>query len=228
MIGRVTGEPKKGGYVSSSTHGWVQAPDSRRTPDQTPVSALRTARCLGAITDEEAMASVQSGSTAAFEVLHDRYRARAYGIARSVCHDDGRAQEAVQDAFMSVWRTRMSYEDRRSVAPWLLTIVRNRAVDNARRDRTHACRRAGEEWLTRLIAPDCVADQVITQDVALQLVGGLAVLSDDQREAIELAFYDQLTHAEIATCLELPLGTVKGRIRLGMVRLRGEITHAIR
>ena len=176
--------------------------------------------------DEEVMARVQAGCPLAFGVLHDRYRARAYRIARNVCYDDGRAQEAVQEAFMSIWITRMSYQCCNNVAPWLLTVVRNRAIDAGRRDRPHAAHRAGAEYLHSAIAPQDVCDEVLARDRVRRLATLLAQLPRDQREVIRLAFYDQLTHREIASRLDLPLGTVKGRIRLAIVRLRGEIASA--
>ena len=186
-----------------------------------PVSALFAARDTGYITDEQAMTGVQEGSVAAFGLLHDRYRRPAYRIARSVCHDDSRAQEAVQEAFMSMWRTRLSYEHGCGVAPWLLTIVRNRAIDTARREHVGVRHRAGEEWLHGIAAPGIgVVEQVIAADVAQHLRVVLAELPAEQREAIELACYERLTHTEIATRLRLPLGTVKGRIRRGVGRLR--------
>jgi RNA polymerase sigma-70 factor (ECF subfamily) len=113
------------------------------------------------------------------------------------------------------------------VAPWLLTIVRNRAIDNARREHAHVTRRADEERLHAIAAPDSVAEQVIAEDIARHVMAVLADLPDEQREAIDLAFNSQLTHTEIAARLQLPLGTVKGRIRLGMERLQGELTHGV-
>ncbi len=188
-----------------------------------PVNALEDLDPRGS--DEQVMARVQAGSTVAFGVLHDRYRARAFRIARNVCHDDGRAQEAVQEAFLSIWTTRSSYQLRYGVAPWLLTVVRNRAIDNGRRNRPHAAHRAGTEWLISAIAPENVCDEVIARDRAQRLAKMLAQLPRDQRDVIRLAYYDQLTHKEIASRLGLPLGTVKGRIRLAIVWLRGEISH---
>ena len=176
-----------------------------------------------AISDEQAMASVRDGSTAAFEVLYYRYCQRAYRIARSVCRDDGRAQEAVQEAFVAVWKSRANYEDRGNVAAWILTLVRHRAIDVARRNDPHVARHAGEDLLHGLSAGDRVADQAADRAQARDLISVLALLPDAQREVITLAFYGQLTHLEIAAHLELPLGTVKGRMRLGMQRLRGDI-----
>lgn len=169
------------------------------------------------------MARVKDGSAAAFSVLYGRYCHRAYRVARSVCRDDGRAQEAVQEAFISVWRSRASYEDRGDVAGWVLTMARLRAIDAARRNGPHAARRANENLLQTARAPERVAEHVAERAQARDLLSVLAQLPDAQREAITLAFYGQLTHLEIAAHLEVPLGTVKGRIRLGMQRLRGDI-----
>lgn len=181
-----------------------------------------------ALNDERLMAAVKAGCVVAFEVLYGRYRHRAYRVARSVCRDEGRAQEAVQEAFMSIWRTRVNYEDRRSVAPWLLTVARNRAIDVARRNQPHAVHRAVEERFERIAAgaAGIIDEQVVATERAEHLLSALAQLSDAQREVIALAFYAQLTHTEIAERLELPLGTVKGRIRLALERLRGEVAHA--
>lgn len=158
-------------------------------------------------------------------MLYGRYRHRAYRVARAVCRDEGRAQEAVQEAFMAIWRARAHYEDRRSVGPWLLTVARNRAIDVARRNQPHAMHRTAEERIESVAAAAIIDEQVVATERAQHLLGALAQLPDAQREVIILAFYAQLTHAEIADRLELPLGTVKGRIRLALGRLRGEVAH---
>lgn len=173
--------------------------------------------------DDRVMAEVKAGSADALGVLYDRYRDRAYAIARSVCRDDGRAEEAVQETFISIWMSRRAYEPRGDVAPWVLTIARHRAIDIARRNRPHAAHRAGDEHLHGLPAPGSVAEYVQQRVEARSLEGLLAQLPDAQREVITLAFYGQLTHMEIAEHLQLPAGTVKGRMRLGLQRLRGEI-----
>jgi len=189
------------------------------------MSAHQAVPVRAGLNDEQLMAAVKAGCRVAFDVLYGRYRHRAYRVARSVCRDDGRAQEAVQDAFMSIWRTRVRYEDRRSVAPWLLTVARNRAIDVARRNQPHAMHRAVEERLESVAAPGIIDEQVVATERAQHLLRALAQLPDAQRDVILLAFYAQLTHEEIAERLELPLGTVKGRIRLALGRLRGEVAH---
>ena len=189
------------------------------------MSAHPAVAVRAALNDEQLMAAVKEGCVVAFDVLYGRYHHRAYRVARSVCRDEGRAQEAVQEAFMSIWRTRVRYEDRRSVAPWLLTVARNRAIDVVRRNQPHAVHRDVEERLERVAAAGSIDEQVVATERAEHLLGALAQLPDAQREAIILAFYAQLTHAEIADRLELPLGTVKARIRLALGRLRGEVAH---
>lgn len=173
--------------------------------------------------DNEVMADVKAGSVDALGVLYDRYCDRAYRIAWSVCGDDGRAQEAVQETFISIWTTHGTYEQRGNVAAWVLTIARHRAIDIARRNAPHAAHRASDERLHKLPAPGCVAEHVVKQSQARDLQSLLADLPDAQREVITLAFYGQLTHTEIAKHLQLPAGTVKGRMRLGLQRLRGDI-----
>ncbi|HEX4344879.1 MAG TPA: sigma-70 family RNA polymerase sigma factor [Solirubrobacteraceae bacterium] len=176
-----------------------------------------------AITDDQLMASVKAGSVAAFDQLYDRYCHRAYRVARSVCRDEGRAQEAVQETFISIWRTRASYEDRGNVRPFVLAVARFRAIDIARRHGPHAARRASDDSLDSLCAPGGVDEQAEATAQTRRMRSLLGGLPDNQREAITLAFYGQLTHLEIAAHLGIPLGTVKGRIRLGLMRLRGDI-----
>jgi RNA polymerase sigma-70 factor, ECF subfamily len=177
-----------------------------------------------AIDDDQVMAAVKAGSVAAFGVLYDRYRDRAYRIAWSVCRDDGRAEEAVQEAFGAIWKTRTTYESQvGKVAPWVLSVVRYRAIDIARSNGRHVANRVGDDILYAIRAPDSVADEVVAAAQARDLLSLLARLPDAQREVITLAFYGQLTHSEIAAHLGLPAGTVKGRMRLGLQRLRDDI-----
>ena len=177
------------------------------------------------MSDEAAMAGVDAGSVAAFGELHHRYHRQAHRVARAICRDDTRAQDVVQEAFLSVWTSRTSFEPGRGVAPWLMTVVRHRAIDDLRRHRPHAANRADEDWLRAVALPECACERVLAGDVARQLSVAMAVLPDEQREAVTLAFYDELTHPEIAARLQIPLGTVKGRIRLAMCRLRGELVR---
>lgn len=177
--------------------------------------------------DHELMAHASRGSVEAFGKLYDRYGDRAYRVALSVCRDVGRAQDAVQDAFVSIWCNRASYRGQRgTVAAWLLTVVRYRAIDLERRNGKHAARWANDELLDRLAATDDVCAQALRRDDAERLRASLALLPDPQQEVITLAFYGQLSHAEIAARLGLASGTVKGRMRLGMQKLRASLEQA--
>jgi len=192
------------------------------------MSARPPAADLAVVSDDQVMASVKAGSAAAFGVLYDRYCDRAYRVAWSVCRDDGRAQEAVQEAFISIWKTRTTYDAQQGkVASWVLTVTRNRAIDIARRNDPHAAHRAGEASLNTIRAPTSVDEQVVAHAQARDVLSLLAQLPDTQREVITLSFYGQLTHREIAARLDLPTGTVKGRIRLGLQRLRHEIQRVV-
>ncbi|MDP9135970.1 MAG: sigma-70 family RNA polymerase sigma factor [Actinomycetota bacterium] len=155
--------------------------------------------------------------------MYDRYCARAFMVARSVCRDSGQAEDAVQEGFLSLWRSRDSYQPQAAgAAAWIMSIVRHRAIDVVRHNRQQVARRTSDEALVRHPAPDDVAGQAIAQTDASDLRGLFEALPEAQREVIILAFYGQLTHSEISEHLNLPPGTVKGRMRLGLEKLRTE------
>jgi RNA polymerase sigma-70 factor (ECF subfamily) len=176
------------------------------------------------LSDAELMVKVSAGSVEDFVNLYDRYCDRAYRVARSICHDDGRAQEAVQDGFLSVWNGRSNFRSQQgTVAAWLLTVVRFRAIDIARRNHRHASRRASDVQLVECSADEDLCETAIRRDEAQRVQASLATLPDAQSEVITLAYYGQLTHTEIAAQLGLPRGTVKGRMRLGLQKLRADL-----
>jgi RNA polymerase sigma-70 factor (ECF subfamily) len=189
------------------------------------ISAAQDARAAAAVHyDAQLMKRIESGSTEAFEELYDRYSPRAYGVAWWVCHEHGRAEEAVQEAFMSIWRSRTGYTPGRgTVAAWLLTTVRYRAIDVVRRNTKHADRRSDQHLLDTHPAAGDIAEQTANRDEAHRLHGLLTTLPDTQREVVTLAYFGQMSHTEIATALDLPTGTIKGRMRLGLQKLRAGI-----
>jgi RNA polymerase sigma-70 factor (ECF subfamily) len=192
------------------------------------VTAVESTAAGVASDDHELMAAIKTGSVDALGTLYARYCTPAYRIARSICRDDGRAEEAVQETFISIWKTRASYEQQRgAVAAWVLTIARHRAIDIARRDQRHTAHRAGDEHLDTVPAAGNVAEFVGRQVQTRNLHEQLMRLPDAQREVITLAFYGQLTHTEIAEHLQLPAGTVKGRMRLGLRRLRRDVPPVV-
>lgn len=177
---------------------------------------------IAAATDEELMLCVQADDAAAFGELFDRHATRAWRLARSICHDAGRGEDAVQEAFLSAWRSRAGYDSEAgSVRSWLMTLVRNRAIDSLRREA--AVQRpplADGDYTGPDPAGASPQEQLIAQSEAAGLRAGLQRLPDAQAEVIALAYYGELSHSEIATRLRLPPGTVKGRMRLGLKKLR--------
>jgi RNA polymerase sigma-70 factor (ECF subfamily) len=170
--------------------------------------------------DVRLLARIKARDIGAFEELYERYHARAYRVARAVCHDDGSAEEAVQDAFMAIWRRPGGYDSERGgVAGWMLSIARYRAIDAVRGNVRHASKRADEEQLESHHVRHDMTDRLVERDEADRITEQLRRLPDAQREVVALAFYGQLTHAEIALRLRLPPGTVKGRMRLGLQKL---------
>jgi RNA polymerase sigma-70 factor (ECF subfamily) len=167
------------------------------------------------------MQAVQADERLALGELYERFGSRAYRTAFSVCHDRECAQEAVQDAFVSMWSSRATYKaDRGSVVAWAMTIVRHRAIYLARRRTLAAGTDAGAERLEDQPARDDVPRDFDARSQALELAGVLARLPAAQREVIRLGFFDGLTHEQIARRLALPPGTIKGRMRLGLTKLR--------
>jgi RNA polymerase sigma-70 factor (ECF subfamily) len=181
-------------------------------------------RQLRALADEELMGLVQEDDVAAFEVIFDRHGAVAYSLALRVCRRQAMAEEAVQEAFLSLWRSRARYDPLRgSARAWVLRVVHNRAIDAVRRASAGAGGAevpAEHDLAERLPAPELTEALVLDRDDARRVRQALSSLPAEQRRAIELAFFDGFTHAQIAWLLELPPGTVKGRIRLGMQKLR--------
>jgi len=177
-----------------------------------------------ALGDRELMVEASSGSVDAFGELYDRYSDRAYRLAFSVCHDAIRAQDAVQEAFLWIWKNRASYEAQRGpVATLLLTTVRYRAIDIARDSGDPSTSLGSDDHLELRPPPFGVREPALRGDDAQRLRASFAMLSDTQQEVIALAFYGELTYVEIAAHLGLAEGTVKGRMRLGMDKFRENI-----
>jgi RNA polymerase sigma-70 factor (ECF subfamily) len=174
------------------------------------------------LTDAMLMAEVQAGRRGALGELYERFAVRAYRVAFSVCRDRECAEDAVQDAFLSMWSARATYQPARgTVAGWAMSIVRHRAIYLARR-RALAAARAGEMRLKEQPARDDVPADFATRAKHEELAVLLTRLPCAQREVLRLGFFDGLTHEQIAHRLSLPPGTVKGRMRLGLRKLRGE------
>lgn len=172
-------------------------------------------------TDAALMQEVQHGSRIALGKLYGRFARRAYRTAVATCHDRDCAEDAVQDAFVSMWSSRASYRpDRGPVVTWAMSIVRHRAIYLARRRSFGLAPDERTTWLETQPAGDDVPSDVESRAEAAQLEQLLLRLPAAQREVIRLAFFDGMTHRQIALRLSLPPGTVKGRMRLGLTKLR--------
>jgi RNA polymerase sigma-70 factor (ECF subfamily) len=192
-------------------------------------SALRPARRshptgpeLAGIADEDLMVRIHSGDAAAFELVFDRHCDAAFSLAYRMCGRRATAEDIVQEAFLSLWRSGARYDDTRgTVRSWVLGVVHHRAVDLFRKDSTRTGRDVSDdEALERRPAPENTARDAGRRDEAAAIRTALRDLPDDQRHVIILAYFGGYTHSEIAAMLQIPAGTVKGRMRLGMRKLR--------
>ena len=176
--------------------------------------------------DDALMRRVQADDADAFGMLYDRQATRALGVANSVTRNHSQAEDVVQEAFLAAWRFRAAYSPvRGSVAAWLMTIVRNRALDALRRAATREQPSVSVWELESIAAGDETLDErAARQDERRAVRVALAQLPSEQATALGLAYFGGLTQAEIAQRLEVPLGTVKSRIRLGLRRLAIELS----
>ena len=169
--------------------------------------------------DDELVEAVARGDEQAFAALYDAYERVAYGLALRVLRDQALAQDAVQDAFLAVWRTAASFDgSRASAQAWLLTIVHRRAVDLVRREERRRADVLPDDEL--LGAGSSTGEEAELRDRRRAAQAALAELPADQRQALELAYYAGLSQSEIAERLGVPLGTVKSRMFAGLARLR--------
>ena len=178
---------------------------------------------LRRLADEELMDHVRDGDPDAFSVIYDRHSTAAFSLAYRMVGKRNLAEDVVQEAFLSLWRSNARYDAARgSVRTWLLGIVHNRAIDQLRRSTVHDSRRASDEGLEeRFAAPERTDAEAARRSEAVEVRRALGALPPDQLKVIELAYFGGFTHAEIAQMLDTPLGTVKGRMRLGLEKLRG-------
>jgi RNA polymerase sigma factor (sigma-70 family) len=181
---------------------------------------LRTATPADAV-DREVLVRMAAGDLDALDALYERYKTMAYSIAARITNDPTLAEDVVQEAFLGAWRNAARYvEGKGSVKTWLLAIVHHRAIDAVRRRRPADALPEHEEVPpVQLQGPD-VWGEVSARLDADSVRQALAVLSEPQREAIELAYFGGLTQQEIASRTGIPLGTVKSRMRLGLEAMR--------
>jgi RNA polymerase sigma-70 factor (ECF subfamily) len=187
-----------------------------------PLSFRHSAPDLRSLADEDLMPLVHDGDARAFEVVFDRHADAAFSLAYRMCGRQSTAEDVVQEAFLSLWRSGARYDRRRgSVRSWVLGVVHNRAIDLFRRESVRAGRDVNAEGLVELMrAPDDTPGDLQRREDAQEIRAALKELPADQRQVIELAYFGGFSHSQIATMLELAPGTVKGRMRLGLTKLR--------
>jgi RNA polymerase sigma-70 factor (ECF subfamily) len=188
-------------------------------------SSVDSKEKLRRLADEELMERVAANDADAFEVVLERHADAAFALAYRICGRRAVAEDIAQEAFLSVWRSGARYDrGRGSVRTWTLGIVHNRAVDALRRSGVHDRRRASDEGIEETLeAPERTEAQAVEKATSREIRGALGGLPPDQRRVIELAYFGGFTHVEIASMLGAPVGTVKGRMRLGLHKLREQL-----
>lgn len=183
---------------------------------------FKLTRSFNRLADEDLMDLVRDGESRAFEVIFDRHGDTAYSLAYRMCGSRPRAEDVVQEAFLSLWRSGDRYDrSRGSVRSWILNVVHNRAVDAFRREATRGALQASDDGLAeRLPSGELTETEAERHDDAARVRGALKELPEEQRKVIELSYFGGFSHHEIAEILSLPPGTVKGRMRLGLNKLR--------
>jgi RNA polymerase sigma-70 factor, ECF subfamily len=185
---------------------------------------------LQRLADEDLMPLIGSKDAEAFEVFYDRHAGAAYSLAYRIVGERAAAEDATQEALISIWKSGARYDRTRgSVRTWALGIVRNRAIDSLRRDagRPQKMPGSGDEILERRPAKELTDVEAARRETSRQLRGALQELPSEQSRVIELAYFGGFTHSQIAEMLDMPLGTVKGRMRLGMEKIRTQLAEAL-
>lgn len=182
-----------------------------------------TPEALQRLADEDLMTLVERRDADAFAVLYDRHGGAAYSLAHRIVGDASVAEDVTQEAFVSVWRSGARFDAARgSVRSWTLGIVRNRAIDALRRASSMAPKLNLDDdaVLEGQHSGELTDSEAIRRETARRVRGALQELPREQSEVIGLAYFGGFTHSEIAEMLGAPLGTVKGRMRLGLEKIR--------
>jgi RNA polymerase sigma-70 factor (ECF subfamily) len=182
------------------------------------------------LADEELMPRIGEKDPDAFEVFYDRHGGVAYSLAYRIVGERGAAEDVTQEAFISIWRSGARYDAARgSVRTWMLGIVRNRAIDALRSKAGRAPKLDFDDdsILEHRPAEELTDTEALRRETAQEVRGALDELPGEQAKVIELAYFGGFSHSEIAGMLGVPLGTVKGRMRLGLEKIRGELAEGL-
>ena len=182
------------------------------------------------LADEELMPLIGEKNPDAFAVFYDRHGGVAYSLAYRIVGERGAAEDVTQEAFISIWRSGARYDATRgSVRTWMLGIVRNRAIDALRSKAGRAPKLDFDDdsILEHRPAEELTDSEALRRETAKEVRGALGELPGEQSKVITLAYFGGFSHSEIAGMLGVPLGTVKGRMRLGLEKIRGELAEEL-
>jgi RNA polymerase sigma-70 factor (ECF subfamily) len=188
----------------------------RAVPSGAPSEGAPEGHALG-----ELLKRSSRGDSEAFASFYDATSSRAFGLAVRVVRDPAQAEEVTQEAFLEVWRTASRFDTARgSAIGWLLTIVHRKAVDRVRSAEAASRRDTNYQHDNQSVAHDATAEAAEASMEARRVRSALEELTPVQREALQLAYFGGYTHTEVASMLDLPVGTAKTRIRDGLIRMR--------
>src|ERR1700709_2335228 len=182
------------------------------------------------LADEELMPWIGRKDPEAFEVFYDRHGGAAFSLAYRILRGRPAPEDCIQEAFISIWRSGGRFDRTRgSVRSWTLSIVRNRAIDALRSKAGKAPKLTFDDdaILQARAADEHVEAEVLAAETADEVRGALSQLPGDQSKVIELAYFGGFSQSEIAGMLNVPLGTVEGRMRLGLEKIRGELAEGM-
>jgi RNA polymerase sigma-70 factor, ECF subfamily len=184
-------------------------------------SPASTAAPADVTRDEDLLGAVARGDQEAFEALYDRLAPLVHGIARRVVRDPDQSEEVTQEVLVEVWRKDARFDpDRGAARSWVATMAHRRAVDRVRSEQAARARTEKVGIREQVRDHDEVSEQVERRLEYQQVREALSALTDLQREAVELAYFQGYTYRQVADLLDTPLGTVKTRMRDGLIRLR--------
>ncbi|HEV7482977.1 MAG TPA: sigma-70 family RNA polymerase sigma factor [Solirubrobacterales bacterium] len=182
------------------------------------------------LADEELMPLIGEKDPEAFEVFYDRHGGVAYSLAYRIVGEKAAAEDVTQEAFISIWKSGARFDRARgSVRSWMLSIVRNRAIDALRSRAGKAPKLSFDDdaILEQRPSEELTDDEAMRRETATEIRGALGELPGEQSKVIELAYFGGFSQSEISRMLGVPLGTVKGRMRLGLEKIRGELAEGL-
>ncbi len=182
------------------------------------------------LADEELMPWIAKKDPEAFEVFYDRHGGAAFSLAYRILGDRTAAEDCIQEAFISIWRSGARFDSTRgSVRSWTLSIVRNRAIDALRSKAGKAPKLTFDDdaILESRESEERTDEEALRHETAHEVRGAISNLPGEQSKVIQLAYFGGFSQSEIAGMLNVPLGTVKGRMRLGLEKIRGELAEGL-